>query len=383
MMKNSMKKLIYTILILSLLQIPVLAQTQTASTPQAVNQVLSNLEDERTKRLETQLGITIPLETDNPNHIISFKDPSGKGVKLDIDGQGLKAVKSPYTLPSLGIGSHILTFKFTDTEQTAQTLEKTIVIIPRPPVMNAPTTVTKSEITLKGTSLAGSTVELFISGGTQNFKGLTTTSVDGVWSYKFKENFKLGIWTVIARTKKNGFSSGLSEPVVFEISSKDAGTTITKIEQPIYFSFASLSLSNISSTIKNNPHLLIIILLSGLIGGLITWFIESLSTRKVNKTAEGKFIKLLNENEKNSKKRRKDDKDFTSLGKRMTLKEKFENAGFKVPDLQPKEKVLDKKEFMKEFKEEDPDNSKGVEKVEDPKIEKKKVAVSLTSSKRD
>lgn len=384
MIKISMKKLILILLAISFFLPSTLVFAQTTQNDE-VTQVLSDIENERTKKLQDTLGLTVPLETDNPNHILTFKDPSGKGVKMEINGQGFKTIKSPYTLPSLGIGSHILTFKFTDKEETSQSLEKDLVVIPRPPIVNAPSKVSKSEITIGGTALAGSIVDLFISGDTLNFKGSAQVGTDGSWSHTFKEGFKYSVYTIIARTKKNGFSSNLSEPVVFELSALDNGSrSNTKEIRPIYFDFTQFTPNNFFPTLKNNPHLIILALVFAIFGGLMTWWIESVSSRKVNKTAEGKFIKLLSEKEQPKKTKEKGNKEVTKIDntdKKMTLKEKFEKAGFKLPQIQPDEKTLSKEEFLESFKQEDPDDNKGKEKTEIPKDEKKKVEVSLTSKK--
>lgn len=378
MISNSMKKLIIGLVLFVLIS-PQLIFAQTNPTSET-SLILGSIEEERNKKLELELGLTIPIETDNPNHIITFKDPSGKGVKLEIDGGGYKAIKSPYTLPSLGVGSHVLSFKFVDKEQTTQTLEKDLVVVPRPPIISAPENITKTEITLRGTALASSTVEIFMSGGTQNFKASTNVNVDGTWTYKFKENFKDEVFTVIARTKKNGFSSTLSEPIVFEIKSSQTKNPDNTQDKPtIYFNFNSINSNNAIETLKKNPHLLVLMILSAIVGAIITSIIESNSTRKVNKTAEGKFIKLLNEKEVNNKKNKRDKENKTIDGRRITLKEKFEKAGFKVPQQETNEKQISKDEFLQAFKSEDPDNPIGVEKKEVPKNNKKKVAVSLTT----
>ncbi len=373
-----MKKFLILTLSISLLFFPFFVNAQEVET----TDIATNIEQERMQQLQDELGVTIPEETDNPNHIITFKDPSGKGVKLEIDGQGFKTIKSPYTLPSLGIGSHILTFRFVDNQQSSQTLDQDIVIVPRTPVITAPENISKSEVTVKGTALAGSTVEVFISGDTLNFKGSATTNAEGNWTYTFKQSFKNAVYTVIARTKKNGFSSTLSEPIVFEISSKsNSGTQVNNVTKPIYFSFKDLNLNNLVDTVKSNPHLVILVVVSAVLGGIISWIIESLSTRKVNKTAEGKFINLLNEKEKGRVDTKKSVKSSTKDTKKMTLKEKFEKAGFKIPETETPEKTLEKEEFLEAYKEQDPDNNKGVEKKDEPKSDKKKVSVSLTSKK--
>jgi hypothetical protein len=376
-----MKKIIVLITILFLFPINAYAQSNTQA--DQIQGVLTSIEEERSKKLKEELGVVIPLETDNPNHIITFKDPSGKGVKIELDGQGFKAIKSPYTLPSIGIGSHVLTFGYTDQQGAAKTLETELVVVPRPPVINAPEIISKGEFLVKGTSLASSSVEIFISGDTLHFKGITEVGADGSWSYRFKENFKYTVYTIIARTKKNGFSSSISEPIVFEMTNSEKPGVVTNITRPIYFDFREFNPGNVLSNLKNNPHILLLIGLSAILGGLITWGIESISSRKVNKTAEGKFIKLLNEkgNVKDNKSVNKKGNDVKEKSSSLTLKEKFQNAGFKMPIAEIKEKEITKQEFLEAYKEQDPDNAKGVEKKDEPKIEKKKVAVSLTSRK--
>lgn len=365
-----MKKILLTLIAFFLLLTPSFAQ----ETP------TTDIEKERIQMLKSELGVTIPLETDNPNHIITFKDPSGKGVSLEVDGQGFKTIKSPYTLPSLGIGNHILTFKFTDKQSSPQTLEQNLVIVPRVPVLSAPEKISKNNITIKGTALAGSEVELFISGDTVNYKGMANVETDGSWSYTFKENFKNSVYTVVGITKKNGFSSDFSEPLVFEVGGKNDVVNDNKNIQPIYFNFSQITPNNLVSTVQTNPHLAILVIASLILGAVIALLFESASSRQLNKKAEGKFLHLLNEKEKVSTKEKKaiaKDKD----GKKLTLKEKFEKAGFKLPEMEQKDKELSKEEFMEAYKEQDPDNNKGVEKKETPKLDKKKVAVSLTSKK--
>ena len=351
-MKNKILITILTVLMSVLLPIGVFAQTANTT------------EDQRTQILEQALAITIPTETDNPNHIITFNDPSKKGVKVEIDGQGFKTIKSPYALPSLGIGSHTLSFRFTDTQQTIQTLDKTVVIIPRPPVVSAPTTISNSQVSLTGTSLAGSTVELFLVGDTINMRSSTLADSDGDWTYDFKGDFKYAIYTILARTEKNGFSSNITEPVVFEISQTNKPDTNTNEKQAIFFNFGSITIGNILETIKANPHLIILVSSSILLGVIIAMLIDSLSLKKNVKKAEGKFLNLLNRKEKFKKK----DEKIEEAENKMTLREKFERAGFKVKneknEEKPKEEVISKEEFMKENKDKDPDNDKPEKKEE-------------------
>lgn len=371
-----MKTRIISAILLGIINLfPLFAFAQTES----VDDVLKDIEAQRIEKLEAQLGISIPTETDNPNHIVSFKDPSGKGVKLEIDGQGYKTILSPYTLPSLGIGDHVLSFKFVDKEETAQTLEENIVIIPRPPVINAPTEITLSKISLSGTAVAGSTVELFISGETINHKKEATVTSEGKWDISFENGFTYAIYTVIGRAKKNGYSSNLSEPLVFEIdeTNKPKTTGLTN-HKSIFFDFGSITLDNIVPTIKSNPHLIILIVLPFILGVVFSGLLKSVTRKKTDKEREGKFFDLMNGKNKNEKEHKKEKKENSFEPSSMTLRERFEKAGYKLPRGKDG-KVVSKAEFLERFKEQDPDNVRGKEKKEKKaeKKEKKDVAVSL------
>ncbi|MBI2356439.1 hypothetical protein HYV12_00040 [Candidatus Dojkabacteria bacterium] len=413
-MKNLTKTLILTTVILLTLVTPIFAVTQSE-----IDTTLTSLEDQRISKLEEELGLTIPDISDNPNHIITFRDPSGEvGVKLEIDGQGFKKVVSPYTLPSLGIGKHVLTFKFTDSEEAPQTLEETITIIPRPPIIDAPEKLELSQLTFKGTALAASTLDLYLTSGTKSYRGAPEVSSDGSWTYTFKAEFSYGIYNVVAITRKNGFASNFSETIVFELS-KSGDTVVAKDNvTPISFSFSDLIKQSPVEVIKSNPDLAILTASALLLGIITSLFFTKLGDNRAHKNLEGMLV-----NKFNGKDKKEDSKEEKTVEtKKMTLREKFENAGIKkeaiveekkeevkeseveevkkdekvtkesekkeeVVEEKPvekveevkeekkeekKDKVLTKAEFLQEFKDQDPDTEKGEEKVEKEVKEEKK-----------
>lgn len=397
--------------------------TYAQTTQDDVNKVLVNIESERIKKLEAQLAISVPLTTDNPNHVITFADPSGKGVKLEIDGQGYKTIKSPYTLPSLGIGKHTLMFKFTDSESAAQTLEKSITVIPRPPILLVPENVTNTKITLKGTALAGSTVNLFLSSGTKSFRESTTVQTDGTWSKDIVGEFAYGIYTTVSFTSKNGISSQFSEPLVFEFK-VDESNPKTVATTPIFFTFKNSIEQNVIEVLKANTDLIILMVSTFVLGLIIASTTSYFMNQKKHKKLESIFKNFLEkkdeiktapnapevksmtirekmamlqaqkevdqpkveevkeevktEVEKPKNKKEKDaEKKVEEKPKEEIIDEKKEETV--VEDIKPDEVLIDKEEFLKEYKEFDPDNNKGEEVNKEKKSIFEKIKISLTS----
>jgi len=352
-----------------------------------IDQILTDIEDERIEKLETSLGLTIPSITDNPNHIVSFKDPSGDGVKLEIDGQGYKKVDAPYTLPSLGIGRHTLSFKFIDTEETSQTLEKVLIVIPRPPIINAPEKITSTEVTLSGTALAGSYVEIFIANGTVVSKSKIDVNTEGIWNTTIKKDFAYGIYNTIAITKKNGYASEFSEVLTFEISRNNISNTTETTLKPIHFSFKDINKNSISDIVANNTDLVYLVVICIFLGISISIIFDLIKQTYLSKKREGSLKKIINtESKKADRKEKNDKKDNTS----MTLREKFERASSPKNDIKPEngEKTISKAEFLEKFKDKDPDSRDGVEKKKTDKTKPRKkssllenLKISLTSDK--
>lgn len=290
-------------------------------------------EEQRNQDLEQQLLLSLPDTTENPNFILTFTDPSGKGVNLSIDGKEPSKISNPYTLPTLGIGKHTLTFKFNDKQQTAQTLDRDLVVIPRAPQIKAPT-VTDGILTLNGTGLAGSTIELFISNDVKAEGRETTVDNSGNWTFVSEKTYENGKYTIVALARKYGYSSKFSEAQIFDIGSPDDGkptviTTTTQNSNPISFSFSSLTAENVVSSLTNNKDLLIVfavILVLGLLLGLFfSRIFRNSETKKAEKLLKSVFLNdsssISSSNDKNEKKDGKDEKK-----PRFSLIDKLEKA---------------------------------------------------------
>ncbi len=389
-----MKKLFKNFFLVTLFFL-LLTPLLTTHSQEDVKNELTEIENERNQRVEEQLLLNLPEISDNPNHIITFKDPSGNGIFLEIDGQEFVEIKSPFTLPSLGLGKHILTFKFSDEQKTEQILERAFTVIPRPPVLNPPSIV-DNEVIISGTSISNSKVDIFLSRDIYNEKVQTETNGDGDWEYIFTENIEEGIYTIIATTRKNGLASNSSEAIVFTVGD-DTTTPITEIKtQGIQFNFKDIDFSNyknIVQILKTNTDLSIALGIVFLLGVTFAWLLISV----IQRIGQGKSKKVLRELLKN--------KTAQESG---SLKEKFENS--KKPKEEEKEveveveveeeaveeekkeeeveeevqedeeeeaKSLTKDEFLKNFKDFDPDDEEGEEK--DLKKKKKNFKISLTS----
>lgn len=386
-MKTLFKTVITLFLAFTMLS-PALAVSE-----EGTDSTLTNLEDQRIERLEKELSLTIPAISDNPNHIITFKDPSEEnvGVQLEIDGQGYKTVTSPYTLPSLGIGKHVLTFRFTDSEETQQTLEKTLTIIPRPPIIEAPETLSQSQLVFKGTSLAVSTVDLYMTSGTKQYREQVVVNNDGTWTHTFEDTFEYGIYNIVALTRKNGLASSYSETIVFEITKSGGNTVKTVKETPIHFTFQDMFKQNPQEIVSRNPDLAYLVGVSLLTGLVIAILFARIAHVRLSRNLENVFSNRLKKIENTSpKKEEKDDSKF------LTLREKFERAGLKkepvknveVEEVQDsketetveKEKVVSKEEFLKDFKKHDPDTKDGKEKKSKKEEKKEKRSSNLMNS---
>ncbi len=357
-------KLLRIIMFVCILLTPALISAQ-----EGVKEELTIIENERTQKVEQALLLNLPEISDNPNHIITFKDPSGKGVSLEIDGQGFETIKSPHTLPSLGLGKHILTFKFADEEGTEQILERNFTVIPRPPVLNPPTIV-DNEIKISGSAISNAQIEVFLSKEIVNQKDFVKTDENGNWEIVFSENIEEGIYTVIASVRRNGFSSNYSEPVVFNVGQDQETTIVEKEIAGIAFSFQE---AKDFEKLKQNPELLIAFGAFFTLGALLSTIVISLVGRLGQKKSKKVLQELLKKNT--------DGKETSSFKEKFEQNKKVEENTEEVEEVeseieqedeQEDVKTLTKEEFMKKFEEFDPDDDEGKE---------KKVKVSLTSAK--
>lgn len=339
-------------------------------------------EQKSSNPLQAQLSLDIPNITDNPSLIITFTDPSKdkQGVQLSLDKKGFETIKSPYTLPALSIGDHLLTFKFDDEYDVTQTVDKELIITPRAPVLNTPL-IQKNEITFSGTALAGSEVILILNSNQKMITKLAEVNSDGAWEVKINEDLPSGLYTFSGLTRKYGYASNLAEPLTLDLSNNKPAEVTTEVITPIHFAFKDLNSGNFKTLTSNNIDLLVLSVGLLLIGLLLGIFLSSLSKKKKENREVKEVARTL-------------DKPMPGQEKSMTLLEKLKDKTVNIDNPivneeltkeavienkkgvaaeEKEEKIVTKIDFLKGFKEHDPDDEKGKE--------KKEVKVSLTSKK--
>lgn len=346
---------------------------------------LDQIEAEREEDFLKQLELDIPKITDNPSHLITFVDPSdnSEGVQLEIDEKGFELIRSPYSLPALRIGIHTLTFKFVDSLGSTQLVEKEIIVIPRPPIINSPSFGEESMI-ISGTGLADSQLILILSSSKNLDTFETEINKEGTWNIEIDLTaLPEGLYTFSAYTRRNGYASDLAESVTFEQGNSQNHTLFQgNKENDIYFSFGAITLNNIKQIILSNSDLLLLILITFTLGFLLSWVLNVI----LRNSSEKKVIEELEEKMNNNGKKEKEEKG-------MTLKEKLSKKGKKVEEekedkevevkeeekkkekkAKKEEKIVTKIDFLKDFKTFDPDDEKGREK-------EKIIDIEITSKK--
>ncbi len=353
------------------------------------------IEQERVENIENELNISIPEYTDNPSHIITFRDPSEDqvGVELDIDESGYKTISSPYSLPSLSIGKHRLKFRFVDSIGATKVLEYDIVVIPRPPILKAPTFEDNSLI-LSGTGLANSEIILTVSVGAYNDTKIANIDKEGNWKTSISfDTVSGGIYTIYGYTRKAGYASNPSEAAVMEYGTEGVIKNTSNDGNQIYFSFKDLSIQELPNTIINNPDLLITVISFLLLGIILTTLFFTVLRSKKEKDAEREVAEKMNngstkeektlrellggQEEKKEVEKKKKGKIFSKKKNRKKSKKKNEEKSDKEED--KKEQIFTKRDFLKDFKKFDPDTDSGKENSEPKDEEKKEVIVTLTS----
>ena len=341
-MNKLLKILTITLLLPLLVLIPLNAEEESEDEDDIrdVRGELDSIEEERTKEIEEQLLLDLPEITDNPNHIVTFRNPSEEeSVYIEIDGDDFKEIGSPYNLPSLSLGRHNLTFKFHDEDNTERKIERNITVIPRPPKIKPPE-VTQEGAKISGTALSNSQVELFITRDTYNEK--TTIKVDhqGLWEKKFTENIEEGTYTIVGITRSRGYTSEYSNPLVFKVDRTETEEKVEKEEkEEIVFSLDKIDPTDIQGTINtiSSNRDFAITLLSTLLGGLILGIIlVSIINKIIQKKSKKVFKELLTKKSKDEKK--------TSY----TQKSKLKNLKSQNKDFEAEEEEDFEKQFMDE-----------------------------------
>jgi hypothetical protein len=356
---------------------------------------IEDIEQERVESIENELNISIPEYTDNPSHIITFRDPSEDqvGVELDIDESGYETISSPYSLPSLSIGKHRLKFRFVDSIGATKVLEYEIIVIPRPPILKAPTFEDNSLI-LSGTGLANSEIILTVAVGAYNDTQIADIDGEGNWKTSITfDTVSGGIYTIYGYTRKAGYASNPSEPAVMEYGSEGVIKNTSTDDGQIYFSFKELSIQDLPSTIINNPDLLITMVSFLLLGIILTTIFFTLIRSNREKIIEKEVSEKMNNGSSKEEKtlrelfgqdeEEKDEKEEKGklFGKKKDKKGKSKKKKEEKKEKEDvkKEKIFTKRDFLKDFKKFDPDTDSGKEKSEPKDEEKKEVIVTLTS----
>jgi Na+-translocating ferredoxin:NAD+ oxidoreductase RnfG subunit len=332
---------------------------------------LEQKEQERENNLLNQLLLDVPTQTDNPSHIITFVDPSetNEGVELDIDEKGFETITSPYALPALGIGDHELRFRFVDELGSTQIIEKEIIIIPRPPIINSPTFEDES-LYISGTGLANSELILILSSDREILVKETSIDSESNWEIQIdREELREGIFTFTAFTRRYGYSSDLAEPTTFEVG--DSNKLTFDNGKEIYFSFSDISIDDIGNILSNNIDLGLLVGGSFILGFLISLLIFSL----IRSSIDNKTVKIFEEKIKNG-----DKKKELTLKEKLSQKQEGQEKREKQTEKEEKkdkkkkkkkevkkgkdktEKILTKVDFLKDYKKFDPDDKQGEEK---------------------
>jgi len=337
---------------------------------------LDKKEAEREESFTNLLKLNLPTQTSNPGLVITFTDPSQekKGVQLEIDSKSFVTIKSPYTLPALSIGDHILKFKFVDTVGTTQLLEKTLIVLPRVPIINAPT-IGDSSVQVYGTGLANSEIILVMSSGLNLITKQSTINGEGKWSITFESGELVdGTYSLTGYVRKYGYASDPAQSITFVLGE---GTTTIAGTNSNSFSFKNVNVSTLGKFISTNPD--IIALVGGFfVLGFLVSFLLSLIFKNPN-------------TDKDIEKMKKEIVKPKSNGKELTLKEKLLSGEKELEPVvakrekeeeiksepEKKEEIITKIDFLRDFKNFDPDNAKG----EESNNPQRKIKISLTSKK--
>lgn len=333
---------------------------------------LDQKETEREQSFTNLLKLNLPTQTSNPSLVITFTDPSQekKGVQVEIDSKSFVSIKSPYTLPALSIGDHILKFKFVDTVGTTQLLEKTLIVLPRVPIISAPT-INGSSVQVYGTGLANSEIILVVSSGLNLIAKQSTIDGDGKWSITFESGELVdGTYSLTGYVRKYGYASDLAQSITFVLGK---GITTIAGTHSNSFSFKNVNVSTLGKFISDNPD--IIVLVAGFfVFGFLISFLLSLIFKNPD---DDKDIEKM---KKDVVKPKKDGKELTLKEKLLSYKKEEKQAKI-VEEIKPEpkeeEKIVTKIDFLRDFKNFDPDNAKGQEN----KNPQRKIKISLTSKK--
>ncbi len=316
---------------------------------------------------ENPLGLDIPTQTDNPSTIITFTNPSQTGaiVQLEIDSKGFVDITSPYSFPALSIGKHTLEFKYQDENAATQIYNTSVIIIPRSPILNTPV-ISTDTITISGTGLANSEIILQLSSGTIVSTKAGQIDGDGKWSLAFsRTDIPNDIYSMSGYVRRYGYASNLSEATKFTLDmSNDMGN-----KGEYLLDLSQLSIATAKQWILNHQTYILIAVCSLILGIAIGIVSKTQSIKQITQRTEDSIAK---EFQKNTSKKQ----EVTLREKLMAAEQKSEEKKEKAEptEVEKKEAVINKIDFLKDYKKFDPDDSSGEK-------DKASVNVTLTSKK--
>ncbi len=331
-----------------------------ASPDDEVAQLVDDLEAERTQQLEDALQLQVPAETDDPSYELTFVEPTSSGVEIQVDGGGFTKQSSPYQLPALAIGKHVINFKFKDASDVSQNLEESIIVIPRPPQMatnQVSEFIAGGSYEFSGTALPKSTLIYIVSSGNVT-SGQTEVDADGNWSLELTD-LDNGDHSITCFVRKDGYASNFSETFLFSIKNA-ASTTLTVGDES---SSSTNYIATVSKLIsEGNP---IVVAALGAISFLVIVIIA--------KIFGAIFSKKREENEIT--------REATILrgdNREMSLREKFASVGLLDKSKEKSVETVEEDEAEEESEPEDTKPSKDKKTDENPK--EPEVAVDATDA---
>jgi hypothetical protein len=373
-MKKSLSILILITIFISFAS-PIFATTDTS-----VSDVVGSTADMttlNTQQTNTQpengIKLEMPSQTDNPSTIITFTNPSTNNatVQLEIDSKGFVDITSPYTFSALSIGKHTLEFKYQDENGSTQLYDTYIIIIPRAPILSTPV-IGADSVIISGTGLANSEIIVLLSSGSTVLTKTAVIDGDGKWSIIFpKTDLNKDIFSLNAYTRRYGYASNLSETTKFTLDNQSSSLTTSNVD----FDIRNLTIDSVKNWVLDNQNYLIVAGASLLFGIMLGVLFVSQKKKEIEKVKVQKVEKEFTKIEPK-------DKGVTLREKLMGVtkasdegnKEEKKEEVEEVKEEKNTEKIMSKIDFLKDFKNFDPDNQKGEEK-------QSTVEVSLTSKK--
>ena len=390
---NFLKKTTVAFFLSFLIFSPLSTFAQEAESEVEAREEVVTEEEKKNVTTISELELEFPTISDNPSLVINFIDPSEnkEGVHLDIDKKGFVAITSPYTLPALSIGDHLLKFKFVDKYGATQTIEKEIIAIPRAPILNTPV-IEDSKITLSGSALSGSEVILLLSSDQKMITRTADVDDSGKWKIEITDSVPTGMYSFTAFIRKYGYASNLAESMTLDLANGEKPIVEEEAKQKIHFAFKDISVDNIKEIFSSNTDLIVILATSLVLGLFAGLMISNMS----QKNKEKKEVEVASKSF---------EKPATDVDKPMTLRDKLLDKGViieeekvevigELPELKKNEseedveaepivineiktvskkaeveeekregeKVMGKIDFLKNYKKHDPDDDKGKEK---------------------